>query len=114
MSISVALYAVAIVTMAGSWFAGKRGLIQNPAELALATVANLAVFVGELVDGAVVGAVINGSCAAVCAYLWWKGRRKGGWRRAARELGAKSKARVEALVEQMTRSPIPSPASGAR
>lgn len=47
--------------------------------------------------------------AAAAAFWWW--RNGGGrWRRAARELGAKSKARVEALVERMTRSPIPSPA----
>jgi hypothetical protein len=111
--ISVALYAVAAVTVAAFWFAGKRMWIQNPAELALAAVVNLAVFIAELLDGAVVGAVINGSIAAVCAYLWWKGRRNGKWKRAARELGAKSKARVEALLENMSPSPVPAPAGAS-
>src|SRR6266498_5768978 len=43
------------------------------------------------------------------AYMWWKNRRKGGWKKAARRIGAKSKAWVEALVRQITPSPIPSP-----
>lgn len=60
------------------------------------------------------GIAINGLAGVLSTYLWWKngGGRKG--RKAARELGAKSKARVQALVDQMTPSPIPSPAGGAR
>lgn len=58
------------------------------------------------------GAFVWGGAAALYTYLWWKHRRKGGWKKGARELGEKSKARVQALVEQMTPSPIPSPVGG--
>jgi hypothetical protein len=60
----------------------------------------------ERLEGA---GVIWGLLAAYFTWQWWK-RRKGRGKKALKELGAKSRARVEALVRQMTRSPIPSPA----
>lgn len=54
-------------------------------------------------------AVFQGSLAAYWAWKWWQGRRKGRMKRAAKELGAKSRARVEALVERLSPSPIPVP-----
>lgn len=51
--------------------------------------------------------------AVVYTIAWWRNRRKGRGRKALKELGAKSRARVRSLVRRMTPSPIPSPA-GAR
>lgn len=66
-------------------------------------------FILSVIHGDKVSAVITGVFAVIAAYYWWKNRRKGKWKRAAKELGAKSRARVEALARQMTPSPIPSP-----
>jgi predicted negative regulator of RcsB-dependent stress response len=57
--------------------------------------------------------VIFFALAAYFTWQWWKHRRNGRMKKAAKALGAKSKARVEALVRQMTRSPIPSPVGAA-
>lgn len=67
----------------------------------------------NVAEGSPVRAAIHAAVAAVCGFLWWINRRKGRMKRAARELGEKSRARVQALVEQMTPSPIPSPVGGA-
>lgn len=53
--------------------------------------------------------VVFGAEAAYFTYLWWK-KRKGRGKKALKQLGAKSRALVEALVRQMT--PIPSPVGG--
>lgn len=63
--------------------------------------------------GALFPATAFGVWAGICAYLWWRNRRNGRWKRAARELGAKSRARVEALARQMTPSPIPTLVGGS-
>lgn len=65
--------------------------------------------IANMINGDIGLAIFNGSLAAIIAILWW--RRGGGKRtkKAARHLGEKSKARVQALVEQMTPSPVPSP-----
>ena len=55
-------------------------------------------------------AVVSGLMAILYSWLWWKNRRNRKRRRALRDLGAKSRARIEAMVRQMTPSPIPSPA----
>lgn len=71
-------------------------------------------FVSDVIAGSPTFLTVGqGLFAAFYTWLWWRNRRKGRWKRAAKELGAKSRARVEALVEQMTPSPIPVPA-GAR
>jgi hypothetical protein len=53
---------------------------------------------------------LDGALAVWFGVQWWRGGGGGHTKRAARELGAKSRARVDALVRQMTPSPIPSPA----
>lgn len=68
-----------------------------------------AAFVVAAAEGDWAGCAVDAFWFVVAAYLWWRNRRKGGWKRAARELGAKSQARVEALLENMSPSPIPSP-----
>lgn len=77
---------------------------------AVFAVANGLCWVGNAVDGNILGEILSGAPAVVFAWLWWRNRPRGKGRKALRELGAKSKARVEALVERLTRSPIPSPA----
>jgi hypothetical protein len=70
---------------------------------------SLALFVANVLDGSMGWVIFQGSCAVIYAWLWWRGRRNGRMKKAAKELGAKSRARVEALVEQLTPSPIPTP-----
>jgi hypothetical protein len=52
---------------------------------------------------------IEGALALWWTWLWWNNR-NGQDRRAARELGEKSRARIRALVTSLTPSPAPSPA----
>lgn len=59
-----------------------------------------------------VAAVEYGALAAYWTWRWWKHRRGGRKKRTAKALGAKSRARIQALVRRMTPSPIPSPAGG--
>lgn len=66
-------------------------------------------FLANVLDFSRGWAVYDGLMAVLYTWLWWRNRRNGRWRKAARELGAKSKARVEALARQMTPSPIPNP-----
>lgn len=68
-------------------------------------------FVSVVADGSM-WATVNGLLAIWCTYVWWKNRRNGRGKKALRELGARSRARVEAMVRQMTPSPIPSPVGG--
>lgn len=70
-------------------------------------------FVANVLEGDLPWAVFQGSLAVIYSWLWWRGRRNGRGKRALKELGAKSRERVEALVRQMTPSPIPAP-GGAR
>ena len=67
---------------------------------------------GDALVGQYLWAAVGAIAAIWCAIDWWHNRRNGKWKRAARALGAKSKARVEALIENMTPSPIPSPVGG--
>lgn len=69
-------------------------------------------FIGNVLDGSHGWAAFWGVLAAYFAWRWWKNRRKGRGKKALKELGDKSRRRVQALVDQMTPSPIPSP-SGA-
>lgn len=58
--------------------------------------------------------VWHGLLAAVCTYMWWRHRdRDGKGKKALKELGAKSRARIASLVEQMTPSPIQTPVRGS-
>lgn len=59
------------------------------------------------------GSALTGLAAAYFTWLWWRNRRSGRGRKAFAELGAKSRARVQSLVDQMTPSPIPSPVGAA-
>lgn len=70
-------------------------------------------FLSACLDHSIGFAALQAALAGIYVWLWW---RNGGGRRMkkiARELGAKSKARVDALVEQMQPSPISVP-GGAR
>lgn len=67
-------------------------------------------FLSSVMDADPISAVVFGLIAAFHARRWWKNRRNGRGRRALRELGDKSRRRIQALVDQMTPSPIPSPA----
>ncbi|WP_141576199.1 hypothetical protein [Actinomadura sp. WMMA1423] len=67
-------------------------------------------FIANVIDVSPVWSAIYGLAAAYYTWRWWKNRRNGRGRKALRELGAKSRARVQALVDRMTPSPIPSPA----
>jgi hypothetical protein len=69
-------------------------------------------FLSNVIDQSPGWSTWSGLVAAFCTYLWWKNRRNGRWKKAAKALGAKSKARVQALVRQITPSPIPSPVGG--
>lgn len=68
------------------------------------------VFVACLMVGAIYPAAVFGVLAVLATRRWWNGRRKGRGRKALKELGDKSRRRVQALVDRMTPSPIPSPA----
>lgn len=62
-----------------------------------------------VIDASLMWAVIYGLFAAYFTWLWWRGRRNGRRRKALKDLGAKSRARIEAMVRQMSPSPIPAP-----
>jgi hypothetical protein len=81
--------------------------------LALASFAAVTLFVAAVVDGSTIAAVIQGFFAATFAWLWWRNGGGHGMKKAAKSLGAKSKARVDALVKKIEPSPIPAP-GGAR
>lgn len=68
------------------------------------------VVVDVTIEHSRVDAMIWAVFTGFCAHKWWNNRRKGGWKRAARQLGAKAKAAIDAMVRQLTPSPIPSPA----
>jgi hypothetical protein len=70
------------------------------------------VYFANIIDFSLGWAVVFGAIAVLCTYAWWKNRRKGRGKKALKQIGAKSRARVQALVRQMTPSPIPSPAGG--
>jgi hypothetical protein len=77
-------------------------------------IAAICYFVGAtLADFSLWWRVFFGSLAVAGIWLWWINRRKGRGKKALRQLGAKSKARVDALVRQMTPSPTPSPVAEA-
>ena len=63
----------------------------------------------DVITGNTGWAVFQGCLAAYWAWMWWRGRRKGRMKKAAKELGAKSRARIDALVERLSPSPIPTP-----
>lgn len=69
-------------------------------------------FISRVLDPSPLWTSISGLLAVLYTYLWWRNRRGGRGRKTLRELGAKSRARVEALARNMTPSPIPSPAGG--
>lgn len=69
-------------------------------------------FLAQVMEGDPVWAALDGLVAAAYTVAWWRNRRKGRGRRALREIGAKSRARIEAMVRQITPSPIPSPTGG--
>jgi hypothetical protein len=81
--------------------------------LALAVFAAVMMFVAAVVDGSTIAAVIQGFFAAAFAWLWWRNGGGRGMKKATKSLGAKSKARVDALAERIEPSPIPAP-GGAR
>lgn len=66
----------------------------------------------EFVTGDVWSYVPGAVATVYFAVQWWRNRRNGRWKKAAKQLGAKTRARVASLVENMTRSPIPSPVGG--
>jgi hypothetical protein len=72
-----------------------------------------AFFIVNVATGSIGWAVFQGSLAAYWAWQWWRGRRKGRMKKAAKALGAKSKARIDALVDRLSPSPIPA-LGGAR
>ena len=81
--------------------------------LAMSAIAGFVLVIADVLDGSPGWATFQGALAALFVWLWW---RNGGGRRmkkAARELGAKSQARVDALVNQLRPSPVPAP-GGAR
>lgn len=63
-------------------------------------------------DGRPVGAALFGAAAALCAWSWWRGGGGKGGRRAARALGAKSTALLQALTRRLTPPPAPTPEGG--
>lgn len=78
----------------------------------LLAIANWIMFAAQVLNGDRVWAAIHGLLAVYMTWSWWRNRPKGRGRKALRELGAKSRARVQALVDRVTPSPIPSPAGG--
>lgn len=84
------------------WFTGRSTRGDG-----IAVISNLFCAMSNFMDGRLGWGAFNATTAALLAWAWWN---KGGGKRtkkAARELGAKSRARVEDLVRQMTPSPIP-------
>lgn len=46
--------------------------------------------------------------------MWWRNRRKGNGKKAAKQVGDKSRQLIRNMVRKMSRSPIPSPQYGER
>lgn len=92
----------------------RRGRVELTAcSYAAFAVALWLLFIANAMTGDAFWATVDGLLAVVYTIAWWRNRRKGRGRKALKELGAKSRARVRSLVRRMTPSPIPSPA-GAR
>lgn len=69
-------------------------------------------FISQVLAGNHIWAIIFGIDALVGMYLWWKGRNNRKRGKALARLGAKSRAIINAMVEKLTPSPIPSPVRG--
>jgi hypothetical protein len=69
--------------------------------------------VHKIMEHNIFGAVLNGVWIAGLLYSYFKHGGGKGLKKAALELGEKSKARIQELVDNLTPSPIPSPV-GAR
>lgn len=103
-------YSAAAPTILGAFYLLVRR--DETAALGAYAIAGWLAFLSNVIDWSPRWSTWCGLLAAFCTYQWWKNRRNGRWKRAARQLGAKSKARVQALVRRITPSPIPSPAGG--
>ncbi|WP_433233922.1 hypothetical protein [Actinomadura nitritigenes] len=69
-------------------------------------------FLAEVMKGEPFWSTVDGTIAALYTRSWWNNRPKGRGRKALRELGDKSRRRIQALVDNLTPSPVPSPAGG--
>lgn len=96
------------IIVLGGWYLRT----DRPRGLALLAVSLWMAFVASLLIGDLIDAAIFGAGAALATWFWWKHRRKGRGRKALRELGDKSRRRIQALVDNLTPSPVPSPAGG--
>lgn len=110
--ISLALNCVGVALYVVTFAMNQTGRIEYRSACATNVIAAALCFVADVMDHAVIGQAIQCVVGVLNAWLWWRNGGGGRFKRAARELGEKSKARVQALVEQMTPSPIPSPAGG--
>jgi membrane associated rhomboid family serine protease len=72
-------------------------------------VSSLAGFIADVLTGDTGWAIVQGVSAAIWTWMWWRGHRKGRMKKAAKALGEKSRARVQALADRLERSPIPVP-----
>lgn len=91
---------------------GGRPELKSPCYACYA-VAWWVMFVAQVMKGETLWATLNGLLAAAYTVAWWHNRRKGRGKKALKEQGDKSRRRVQALVDQMTPSPIPSPVGGS-
>lgn len=84
-------------------------------DLAVSALSSWICFVWAVSAQISLGVAFFGLAGAFFSWLLWQfrgGGRGGRGRKALRELGEKTRARVQAMVERMRPSPIPSPAAG--
>lgn len=92
----------------------RRDFSPDPVTWAYYAIGNWTLCASAVIDHSPLAASLDAVLAAFYTYRWWKDRDQDGKRRKAlREIGAKSRARIAALVENMTPSPVPSPSGGS-
>jgi hypothetical protein len=106
--ILAALTFIAVSTaLAGIWARAKH----DDAEIgnALLAIANAVMVVAGVIAHHHLLTALCTFNAAAAIWMWWNGGGGRRTRKAARQLGAKSKARITAMARRMSPSPIPSP-----
>ena len=115
MNLADVFSALSMVAAAPAWYFLILGAFRRSSETLERShgywaLANWLNFVAGVINANRWLAILSGLCAVWMTWLWWNNRRNRRRRRALRELGAKSRARIAAMVRNMSPSPIASPA----
>ncbi len=68
-------------------------------------ISNALSFIHAVMDNAPSGAMVSGLCAVYCGYKWWHSGPGGKIKKAAKELGDKSRQKIQAMVDSLAPTP---------